>query len=120
MKNKIEVRPATRADFVRYYGFPPPEQWSGLAATIDRLVVAIGGVCLWEDGNWWVFIDAAPVARSPAMFHRNALRFIRALDVSELRVLCDERFARAKEWLSRLGFNETEETYNGCKVWIKK
>jgi hypothetical protein len=120
MKNEVEIRPAVRADFVRFVGRPPPERWGGMAANIGKLVVGVGGVCLWEDGRWWAFLDAAPVARTPARFHRTALRYLRSLDIEELFVACDERFDKASAWLERLGFKETNEEMNGCKVWIRK
>lgn len=113
----IEIGPATRADFIRYFGHPPPEVWSGLSAKIGQLVVGVAGVTL-RDGEWWAFLDAAPVLRSPVLFHRRALQYLNALD-TDIKVLCDERFQRARVWLERLGFTETDEEQNGCKVWIR-
>jgi hypothetical protein len=61
-----------------------------------------------------------PSARSPVMFHRAAVRYLNSLDIPEIRVLCDERFPRAREWLARLQFTETDESMNDCKIWIRK
>lgn len=119
MRSEIEIRPATNSDFIRFYGIQPPDTWGGLAAVRDRLVLGVAGVLL-RDGNYWGFVDAAPSVRSPARFHRRALRYLQQLAVDEVRVQCDDRFARARTWLARLGFIETDEELNGCKVWIRK
>jgi len=118
-----EIVDATDLDFARFFKTGTPDRWwKGQCIKKGSLVKAIAGVIeADEDGRIFVFMELRGIGRYPFMFRR-VLRFILNVaeehDIEEMFAFCDQRYPRAHEFLSRLGFKETTEEIDNQRVWI--
>lgn len=120
----MNIRPATEADLVGFFGQKPAElqitrirAWS---AVEGEKVLGIGGVRFHADGGVTGFLNAGAELRShPVVLHRATLRFLkewRAMGFRTLRATIDCRIPRAPEWARRLGFEPMDED-GGVWAW---
>jgi hypothetical protein len=113
------LRRATGDDWRRYVGTEPPALWYGLTADAGYMLLGIGGVFLGTDDRWWATFHRAPGVRDLALAQR-AARVVQSV-ASEagltVHAMPDPRISTAAFWLSRLGFIETDEEIDNCKVW---
>lgn len=127
MTVRARIRPATAADFVRFYGREPPEGWFGIAGERRGALVGFGGVTIDADtGRAWAFVDRVGVNLPGKALHRSALLTLAQaaeMGIAELHATCDDRIEAAARWLTRLGFEhdaalsaETGETVWTCRV----
>lgn len=115
------VSAATDDDIARFYGgISLSQDYMGLVRKRGRLVVAAGGIVRAAEGPWLGFMDVPPAERSISVY-RHALRLLRSAreaGAPSVRVSCDHSIPRAKEFLERLGFVETDETEDEMGVWV--
>lgn len=119
MIRKVKPVRLTDREMSRFYGYPFSGPVLGVAARRGLLTVALGGIFVADDGKVWGFIDIHPTARFRGLF-RHTKRFLdgcREDGVKEINVTRDEAFSTSENFLSRLGFVRTEETFEGKEVW---
>lgn len=106
----IEIRPATRADFIRFYDRPPPMTMKALVAVNgDDEPVALGGYYL-SDGRAVAFTDHKPgkiTKRDMVRGGRALLELFKKLSIDVVAVAKNGDATALKHF----GF----ETY--CNVW---
>ena len=110
---------ATDDEFRAYYGTEPPAVWLGVAHRQDDDIVGFGGVFWTDDGQAMGFFDRK-VPVSAFIIHRVARRVLRALKQAgepAVYVVCDRQFAKAEQWLNRLGFSPMNDNPD---VWQVK
>lgn len=114
-----QVVEATDEDLARMFGGVVIHgEWYGLCARRGRLVTAMGGVLRKEDA-FYAFLEVPAYMRGRYVY-RHAFRFLQSLKergVQSVRASCDETIPRAKEFMERLGFTETDEQLDGRTVW---
>lgn len=110
------IVPASDADFLAYYGKPPPEIWLGMAAKDGDRIVGMGLIVWNENGCAMGFVSRkGPV--SPFALHRAAkyvLGVLKGVGEPAVYVTCDHEIAKADYWLKRLNFKPMDET---PEVW---
>lgn len=109
-----EIRPAYPHEVAAFFG----ERTEWVAALIDGEAVALGGV-YHENGRAWGHVEIRDGARR--MGARIVLALFKALlDRNEdIYTQCDEAsHPGAPRLLRLLGFETTDETRNGLRVWI--
>lgn len=110
------LRPATIGDFIAFYAH----------ATIPSYVawhagerVAMGGL-FERNGRTWGYFDirdSVPAAAGLSIM-RSLMRNLRKCD-RDVSITCDEQvYPSAPRVLAALGFEQTEETQNGMRIWI--
>jgi hypothetical protein len=118
VKRKIEVVPLDEREMERFYKMSIPAV--GYAGRVGIKTVAAGGIVRGEDGRHWGFIDFLPSGRTP-LIYRYVLRFLsdmREDGVREIYVTRDSTFSTSEAFLTRAGFNKTEEIYEDKEVWV--
>lgn len=104
------IDPADLAELASVHGFGEmrfrAEDLGGYTEIVDGQVVAIGGVAVHADGRIW----AGLMGPCKPLYHRLAVRFLRALAAQGVReVWADtlpEGAAANEKWMQRLGFEE--------------
>lgn len=117
-----EISKATDEDFVRFFKTPKLETWwTGYCIREGGLVRAIAGVLFADDGRYFAFMDLGKVGRYPLVFRR-IWRFLEeeleSEGIDELFTMCDERYSRARVFLKRLGFKQTDELVGDERIWV--
>lgn len=126
MNAHLEIRPATADHLREYFGRAMPlEHWFGIAATVEDVVVGVGGIA-WLDAESpfgagaFVFLDCPKRwMPSPLRAHRLARRVLaiaREAGETEIFALPTAGVAIAKKWFAALGF-KPERVVNGQEVW---
>jgi hypothetical protein len=104
---QTRIHQATTAEYIEFYHHEPLDSLVGFCAKRDDgKIVAFAFCFLDPHGRVWVGIDNAAQV-PPLMLHRKIREMLTALreeGVGEVFACCDERIARAAEWLRRLGF----------------
>lgn len=107
------IRQARYADFLSFYRGRLP----AYVLERDGVVVACGGI-MERDGRAWGWFDVkGKVSRSEALTLMRKMRAFLKEWGEELYIVCDEQFATAPKLLRLQGFEPTEETYNGSRIW---
>lgn len=113
ISNLSSGRLATPADFLRFYGTEPPEEWFGVTAERDDVLLGMGSVVWDKWGRPWLFFNRAKVNVPAITMHRLAKWVMRDLrrtfDETFVLSFCDEKIAGAEKWLRRLGFEPAPE-----------
>ncbi len=113
-------RLATAADFERFYGKQPPDEWFGVTAERDGVLLGMGSVVWDKWGRAWLFFNRGQGASALAM-HRLALWVMRDLQTTfretTVFAFCDETIAGADKWLQRLGFKPAPEIEAPVMIW---
>ena len=111
---------ATDEDLARFFrGAVVHDEWYGMCARRGKLVTAMGGVFRGPGGAFYGFLDIGAGQRGPHAY-RHAKRFLKRISdagVDVVRTTCDESIPRAREFLERLGFIETDELLDGKVMW---
>ncbi len=114
-------RLATPNDFIRFYGHAPPDEWFGVTAERDGVLLGMGSV-VWDRWGrpWLLFNRGVPDVPAIAM-HRLARWVMRDLRQTfreeEVFAFCDEKIAGAEKWLRRLGFEPVPEMSEVEMIW---
>jgi hypothetical protein len=117
---KVKPIPLTEREMTRIYKVPISGTFRGLAGRRGMITVAAGGILVGDDGRVWGFIDLHPCARTPLLF-RYVMRFLEECKedgVKEIYVTRDASFETSEEFLTRIGFSKTTETFEDKEVWI--
>lgn len=101
------------------FGFPAPDSWEGLVVRSAWMRRGIGGAYKSNDGRWMMFFYRAPGVRLVKTAHEAALRIRNSMQARgiDLYAVPDPKIGGACVWLQRLGFEETNETIEGLRVW---
>lgn len=95
-------------------------QWHAVSARRGRLITAIGGAFETDTpGVWLGFMNVDPRERS-IIAYRYARRMLKAAadgGAEVVRTTCDTRIPRAREFMERLGFEETEDKLGEEVIW---
>lgn len=113
------LRRATDDDWRVFVGTLPPSYWVGLVAENEFMLLGIGGLFFGTDDRWWATFARAPGIRSTLTAHRAARMVMDIAKEAGLTVhaMADLSIDGAELWLRRLGFVETDEILNDCRVW---
>jgi hypothetical protein len=107
------IREATYADLLTFYRTHVP----AYVLERDGRLLACGGV-FERDGRAWAYFDVAgQVSQSDVLAMMRALKSGIAELGKEVSIGCDEGFETAPRLLRLLGFEATDETFNGMRVW---
>lgn len=116
-----EIRDADDVDFARFFGgVQVTSDWIGKAAWKRRKVEAFGCLIDMGDGVWNAFLDIPLTARRPSMYRHilGVLAKARAKGARVIKAACQADIPRAQELMERLGFEPTEEEFQGMRVWV--
>ncbi len=114
----ISVRRATEADFLAFYGVPPPQTVLGYVGEVDGEIVAIGGLAI-SGGRAMAFFDAVrDMQFCKIALHKTALKVMSdAARLGYRRVYAwkSEHYPGAGRWLQRLGFRPVDDA---VYIWL--
>lgn len=113
------IETATDDDYSAMFGTMPPQEWFGLVAKTQWLILGIGAVYRGTDGKYWMMFTRSPGVRMTKTAHMAGKRLVQqAKDKGlEVRALADNRISGAALWLRKLGFKQSTETIEGYPVW---
>lgn len=116
-----EIRAADDVDFARFFGgVQVTSDWIGKAAWKRRKVEAFGCLIDMGDGVWNAFLDIPLSARRPSMYRHilGVLAEAREKGARVIKAACQADIPRAQELMERLGFEPTDEEFQGMRVWV--
>lgn len=117
----MKVVPLTQELLDGYFGHPVGLRIKGYAAVEGDQVMGVGGVVFWPSSAITGFMDVKPEARRhKLLMHKTALRLLadwRAMGGKTLRIFCDAKVPRSREWATRLGFEPLTEDLDAAWIW---
>jgi hypothetical protein len=122
MMKDVEIRPATKEDFLAFGdgAYPAYRVKKAIAGLYKGELLALGGIAIRPDAIRIGFLDCKPAARQfPIALTRTAKQILAECKAEGVRRICatmDENIARAPAWALRLGFRPVQA--NGITVWI--
>lgn len=120
MKRTIEVKPLTTQEMHRFYKRDVFPQVMGYAARKGSMTVAIGGLAIGEDNRAWAFLDFKPGHQGGYMY-KWWLRFLNELKadgIPEIWASRDRTLHTSERFLTRAGFQLTDEQIEGHEIWV--
>ncbi len=119
-----KIRRATDADWAAMFGpsAPAPQIWSGLVAATDHLVFGLGGIYGAVDGRWWITFARWPGIGMVKTAHQCGKILLGSAKEAGVAVhaLADPDIEGSELWIKRLGFEATDETMGGLRVWVRR
>lgn len=118
----VEIRPATRQDFLSFGEgkLPLYRVKKAFAGLYKGELLALGGVAIRPDAVRIGFLDCKPEARKfPIALTRTAKTVLDECKAEGVRRICavmDDSIDRAPAWAKRLGFHPVQA--NGITVWV--
>lgn len=116
------LRTARADDWVALTGLPVPGYWIGLAYEEDGALLGLGGIYEGTDGRWWATVTSK--ARRPVALRKAAQEVLKVAERADvpLHSIPDMQIDGAVRFLLHLGFEPTDETIDGHKVyrWASK
>ncbi len=117
---------ATEKDLFRLYSaevlerweFGYWDEWSAYCAKEGNNILGMSGYTL-KNNTAWFFMDVLERIKRPVMY-RYGVRFLKHLresGITDIRAICDETKPKAREFMERLGFEQTEDELDGVRVW---
>jgi hypothetical protein len=119
MERRPHLRAATDSDFYTFYGVDPPATWFGISAHTDVMMIGLGVVYLGIDGRNWAGFARAPGVTLPVLMMK-ACRSILAYAAEqniELHAFASPTVDGSVLLLRRLGFESTDETLKGHRIY---
>lgn len=116
-----EIRDADDVDFARFFGcVQVTSRWVGKGLWRRRVLAAFGCLIEMQDGVWMGFLDLPVAARRPSVYRhiRQVMDKAREQGATIIKAGCDTSIPRAQELMERLGFEPTDEEFEGKTVWI--
>lgn len=112
---------ATDEHIHRFYGNPLEANGKKFVKAYVRngAVLGIAGIVEDEKGEWYGFIDN-PTGFRKSYFYRTALKMAEIAKnngAKKLKTICQHDIPRSEEFLTRLGFVETSEEFQGKAIW---
>jgi hypothetical protein len=112
------LRRADDDDWLIYTGMPAPLYHHSFVATDDRgRRLGLGGIFVDESGRRWITFDRRPGVGGVLTAHR-AARFLVGHAVRPVFAAQSLVIEGAAKWLTRLGFEKTDEQLLGRPVWV--
>lgn len=115
---RVELRPATRADWEAFYGEPPQHTVKAIVADADGEILGVAGLEK-HQGFYVAFSDIGDKMRK----HKKAIlkagkELVNLINASRLPVVAIQNEAEptAYGFLTHLGFTPTEEP--GVLIWL--
>ncbi|MGE8105150.1 hypothetical protein ACQKP1_15835 [Allorhizobium sp. NPDC080224] len=116
-----EIRSADDEDFARFYGgVQVTSDWVGKGLWKRRKLAAFGCLIDMGDGVWHGFLDLPVGVRRPSLYRHilGALSEAKSKGALTIKAACQTDIPRAKELMERLGFEPTDEEFQGMRVWV--
>ncbi len=117
-----KLRKAVDSDWHAIMAMPEPAEWAGIVLANEHLILGFGFLYGATDGRWWICFQRVPGVRMVKTAHRCAGVLLAAATEAGVAVyaLADLRITGATKWLSRLGFEPTDEDMKGAPVWVRR
>lgn len=134
----LTIRPFRSSDSLALEGAALDVPTIGNTALVDGEIAAYAGVHHVRGRDWAFFhVADSPAGRllknkAPLFIHRivrDAVVCLQEQGFSDIFVLCDDAFPKARAWLMALGFVKAErmpfdliamEVQSGAEVWVKR
>lgn len=111
----LRVDKATEDDVARFYGgIEFTGDWEGYVIRKGKLIAAFAGI--FRNGEDWFAIFEVPAHLRTPTLYRRAKRFL-AGKTEPIKAVCDMRIPRAEEFMTRLGFEPTDEVLDNKVIW---
>lgn len=82
-------------------------------------MAGFGGLIECENGDWLAVFEVPAHLRAPSLY-RYALRLLneaKERGVGRIIATCDPEISRSETFMRRLGFVQTDQTFNDMAVW---
>jgi RimJ/RimL family protein N-acetyltransferase len=117
--SKPEIRPATHADLVAFYGKPPSQTSRSWVGVVDGTVLAVFGLVYKRGRPAYFFSDLAPEARRYRIAIMRAARMmLDQMGQIPVPAFADPGIPAAGRFLERLGFRFIGEV-DGQMVYLR-
>lgn len=115
----IRLREARAKDIIKFTRFAVPRQYVGYVAEEDGEAVGLAVIMYGALDRFWLTLDTTEKLRQkPFLLHRVAKNLVKlGVSAGDLYAVQDHKEPTSEQWLTRLGFRDTGEVFEGERVF---